>query len=118
MCNVRASKCRWTHSEVFAHRRTLEAQLRRLGRQSVDFWVLRGFSEPQVSVEETMAVVKVSDSSGDCASKHCSSIIAAVVADLAGLFSGVLARVTATLWRTCTRRRAMLLVHHVTASCL
>ena len=42
------------------HRRVLEEQLRRLGRQSVDFWVLRGFSEPQVSVEETMAVVKVS----------------------------------------------------------
>ena len=42
-----------------AHRRALEEQLRRLGRRSMDLWVLRGFSEPAVTVEDTMAVVKV-----------------------------------------------------------
>jgi len=41
-----------------SRRRTLEAQLRRLGVDAVDLWVLRGFIEEQCSVEEAMAVVK------------------------------------------------------------
>ena len=47
----------------------MDEQLRRLGRRTLDLWVLRGFSEPSVTVEETMAVVKVTAFSASAAQR-------------------------------------------------
>ena len=37
----------------------IEGQLKRLGVDAIDLWVLRGFKEDETPVEETMAAVKV-----------------------------------------------------------
>ena len=40
-------------------REQIQGQLERLGVDSIDLWVLRGFHEKETSVEDTMAAVKV-----------------------------------------------------------
>jgi aryl-alcohol dehydrogenase-like predicted oxidoreductase len=42
-----------------ATREQIGGQLQRLGTDSIDLWVLRGFNEKETSVEDTMAAVKV-----------------------------------------------------------
>ena len=41
------------------HRDQIEGQLKRLGVDAIDLWVLRGFKADETPVEETMAAVKV-----------------------------------------------------------
>ena len=47
------------HSWLPLCRQCAEGQLKRLGVDYIDLWVLRGFVEKQTSVEETMAAVKM-----------------------------------------------------------
>ena len=42
-----------------ALRDQLEGQLRRLGMDAIDLWVLRSFKEQETPLEETMAAIKV-----------------------------------------------------------
>ncbi len=43
-------------------REQIAGQLKRLGTDCLDLWVLRGFKEDETSVEDTMTAVKVRDS--------------------------------------------------------
>ena len=56
-------------------RRTLEAQLQRLGVDAVDMWVLRGFNEEQCSVEEAMATVEVRGCRRPPSRRSCSAVV-------------------------------------------
>ena len=60
---ARKSPCNEPPCQNAVDREQIEGQLQRLGIDSIDLWVQRGFNVEEASVEDTAAAVKVKFSS-------------------------------------------------------